>query len=127
MYKRKWKIGGEAIFTLLVLLADMSALIFTIVSEQQSQLPGFLMHDSPREADMDYAVYHSYIRTWGGLQSEFPDPASCPFQYIITTTSEPPEEFRTEQYLKLELDASTPEGLLLKCVVDNKPDDIFDQ
>lgn len=123
---REGKVGGEAISTLSVLLADMSALVFTIVSEQ-SRLPGFLMHDSPREADMDYSLYHSYIRSWGKLQREFSDKASCPFQYIITTTSEPPEEYRTPQYLKLELDASTSEGLLLKCSIDNKSTDIFAQ
>lgn len=37
------------------------------------------------------------------------------FQYIITTTEPPPERFRKEPYLRLQLDASRPEDRFLKC------------
>jgi len=104
--------SGEAVGTLAVLLADITALIYNTVSNK-GHLPGFLLHDSPREADLGIQIYRSYFRFVASLHEHFNGAESCPFQYIITTTTAPPEELQIEKYVKLRLNASTPEGLLL--------------
>jgi len=119
--------SGEAVQTLSVLLADVACLVYNAVSDK-ARLPGFLMHDSPREADLDIGIYKSFIRFAASLQEHFGGPDKCPFQYLITTTTAPPEEMqtdpeemqtepkkmRTEGYVKLRLNASTDDGLLLR-------------
>jgi len=47
-------------------------------------LPAFLVHDSPREADLGEAIYHRLFRLVRSFERLGDDP---PFQYIITTTS----------------------------------------
>ncbi len=105
--------SGEAVDTLSVLLSDIAALIYTTVSPK-GHLPGFLLHDSPREADLGIGIYRSFIRFVASLQEHFGEAAGCPFQYLITTTTPPPEELQTEKYVKLQLNASSVEGLLLR-------------
>lgn len=105
--------SGEAVDTLSVLLADVTALVYNTVSDN-CHLPGFLLHDSPREADLGIRIYRSFIRFAASLQEHFGGTERCPFQYFITTTTAPPEELRTEEYVKLPLNASTADGLLLR-------------
>ncbi|TEB10638.1 hypothetical protein [Pelotomaculum propionicicum] len=104
---------GEAVETLSVLLADLSCLIYSSVI-RTAHLPGFLMHDSPREADLGIRLYRSFIRAVANLQENFGSPDSCPFQYVITTTTSPPPELNTDQYVKLRLNAARTEELLLR-------------
>jgi len=104
--------SGEAVETLSVLLADVACLIYSTVSEK-AHLPGLLVHDSPREADLGIRIYRSFIRFVASLQAHFGGPGKCPFQYILTTTTAPPDELRGAEYVKLPLNASTPSGLLL--------------
>jgi len=105
--------SGEAVETLSVLLADVACLIYNTVYDK-ARLPGFLMHDSPREADLGIRIYRSFIRFAASLQEHFGGPDKCPFQYLITTTTAPPEELRTAEYVRLPLNASAAEGLLLR-------------
>jgi hypothetical protein len=37
------------------------------------------------------------------------------FQYIVTTTTQPPPEFQKEPWLRLELRGAPPEERLLRC------------
>ena len=104
---------GEAVETLSVLLADVATIIYNSVS-RKAHLPGFLLHDSPREADLGIQIYNSFIRFVASLQEHFGEAANCPFQYIITTTTAPPAELQTDKYVKLQLNASSAEGLLLR-------------
>jgi len=104
--------SGEAVETLSVLLADVASLIYHTVSDK-SRLPGFLVHDSPREADLGIRIYRSFIRFAASLQAHFGGSEKCPFQYILTTTTAPPDELRSSEFLKLRLSADKPEGLLL--------------
>jgi len=105
--------SGEAVETLSVLLADVACLIYNTVYDK-ARLPGFLMHDSPREADLGIRIYRSFIRFAASLQEHFGGPDKCHFQYLITTTTAPPEELRTAEHVKLPLNASGPDGLLLR-------------
>ena len=113
--------SGEAVETLAVLLADLSCLIYNSVSER-SRLPGFLLHDSPREADLSLRLYRRFIALAASLQQHFGSPESCPFQYIITTTTPPPEELRGREWVKLHLNAAVPDESLFRCNIAVNPD-----
>ena len=104
--------SGEAVETLSVLLADLASLVYHTVSDRV-HLPGFLVHDSPREADLGIRIYRSLIRFAASLQNHFGGSEECPFQYILTTTTAPPDELHSSEFLKLRLSADKPEGLLL--------------
>lgn len=105
--------SGEAVETLSVLLSDITSLIYNTVSDA-AHLPGLMLHDSPREADLGIRIYRSFIRFVASLPQHFGGNDNCPFQYILTTTTPPPEELRTPQYVKLPLNASKLDGLLLR-------------
>ncbi|MBZ0264211.1 hypothetical protein K8I28_06045 [bacterium] len=104
---------GEAVETLSVLLADISCLIYNSISEH-SRMPGFVVHDSPREADLGLGLYHSFIRLVADLQAHFDSPDACPFQYILTTTTRPPDELKGDRFVKLKLNATPESEMLLK-------------
>jgi hypothetical protein len=105
--------SGEAVETLAVLLADISSLIYNAKNEK-SKLPGFLLHDSPREADLGKRIYWSFLRFAASLQAGIPSLDQCPFQYILTTTTEPPKELQTPDWIRLQLNASKISELLFK-------------
>ena len=105
--------SGEAVETLSVLLADVACMIYNSVSSG-TRLPGLLLHDSPREADLGLRLYRSFIRFVASLQNHFGSVDSCPFQYILTTTTAPPEELRSEEAVKLHLNAAVVEQLLFR-------------
>jgi hypothetical protein len=105
--------SGEAVETLSVLLADVACLVYNSVSET-ARLPGFLLHDSPREADLSLRIYRSFIRLMWALQQHFGSPEKCPFQYIITTTTAPPDEVVKGGAVKLPLNAAIPKELLFR-------------
>jgi len=98
--------------TLAVLLADVASLVYYTVSDN-AHLPGFLVHDSPREADLGIRIYRSFIRFVASLQAHFGGPDKCPFQYVLTTITPPPKELQGAPFVKLRLDASKPSQLLL--------------
>ena len=97
-----------AIDSLKVIGFDLSVLAMTI--EGQTRLPGFFVHDSPREADLGLSVYHpifDFVRRLEGF-------GSAPlFQYIITTTTEPPKHLLTEPWLRLTIHGSPANERLL--------------
>lgn len=79
---------GEAYETLAVLLADIA-----LLSESSlfaSGHPGFLIHDSPREADLNIRIYERLLEAAASLNSDVNDGSDVPFQYIVTTTTPPP-------------------------------------
>lgn len=104
---------GEAVETLAVLLSDISSMVYCTVSET-AHFPGFLLHDSPREADLSIGIYYSFIRFVAGIQDHFSSPDSCPFQYVITTTTPPPKELDTDKFVKLRLNAARIQELLFR-------------
>ncbi|OGQ50775.1 MAG: hypothetical protein A3J24_01490 [Deltaproteobacteria bacterium RIFCSPLOWO2_02_FULL_53_8] len=104
--------SGEAVETLSVLLSDIASLIHNTVYDKAC-LPGFLLHDSPREADLGIRIYKSFFHFVASLQRHFDTSDNCPFQYIITTTTPPPDELQNERFVKLRLNAAKPSELLL--------------
>lgn len=104
---------GEAMETLAVLLADISCLVYNSFSSR-SYLPGFLLHDSPREADLGLRLYRGFFRFAAQLESDFQRRGGIPFQYIITTTTSPPKALINDSYVVLQLDASKESEMLFR-------------
>ncbi|HLN25922.1 MAG TPA: chromosome segregation protein SMC [Patescibacteria group bacterium] len=107
------QMGGErstaAIESLKVIAFDLAALVMTI--EGRTRLPGLLVHDSPREADLGRSIYHRLFSFAGMLEKLGAAPL---FQYIVTTTTEPPEEFKSKPWLSLVICGAPAEERLLK-------------
>jgi len=106
------KKGGEAVDSLTVLLVDLSTLVMTI--EDDASLPGLLVHDSPREADMDAKVYRRLFNYAEKLTTSLGGVDAAPFQYIVTTTTAPPPEIQGTDRVVLKLWAHEDGGLLLR-------------
>ena len=92
------ELGGErstaAIDSLKVIAFDLATMCMSI--EGRTHLPAFLVHDSPREADLGLSVYHRLFRLAHNLEETGAQPL---FQYIVTTTTSPPDELRTRPWL----------------------------
>lgn len=109
----KVELGGErstaAIESLKVVAFDLAVL--TLSMEGKTFLPAFLLHDSPREADLGKSIYNRLFTMPGKLEKLGSAPV---FQYIITSTTAPPEEFQADEWLKLKINGSPAEERLLK-------------
>jgi len=106
--------AGAALSVMTTVLAfDVSCLASSIYG--LSFHPRFLMHDSPREGDMEGPLFRRLFEIVHELEAQFCDPANVSFQYIVTTTSEPPSALADEgsPYVRLTLDATNDEGRLL--------------
>ncbi|MCB1468150.1 MAG: chromosome segregation protein SMC [Rhizobiaceae bacterium] len=87
-----------AIESLKVLAFDLACLCLSI--EGASRLPAFLVHDSPREADLGLSIYDELFRLMHELETMTEATA---FQYIVTTTTRPPNDLRHDPWLRLTL------------------------
>lgn len=100
------EVSTAALDSLKIVAFDLAALHMAI--EEQADLPAFLVHDSPREADLDgqlYAGLFKLVHQWEEAE------APC-FQYIVTTTTAPPPELQGDRYVRLEM-SSTPAEMRL--------------
>ncbi len=103
------EVGGMAMESLKAIAFDFAALLMSV--EGRTMLPAFLVHDSPREADLGEAIYHRLFRLARGVEGLSDDP---PFQYVITTTSRPPDDICTAPFLIAQLQGAEVEGRLLR-------------
>ncbi|NBB81120.1 MAG: hypothetical protein GVY36_17055 [Verrucomicrobia bacterium] len=104
-------LDSAALETIKVLAFDLAALLSGI--QNQSLFPGFLIHDGPREADMDPWLYRRIFYAAKKLEeaSDSDEPA---FQYILTTTEPPPDDLKSPEWLlDPVLDATHAEQRLL--------------
>ena len=101
-------LSGEAVETLALVLTDVTAMVCSC--KGIGCHPRFLLHDSPREADLDRHIYNRYLQAMWTLTNEFGGIKEAPFQYIVTTTSRPPETLTTAICLQLE---AHPESKML--------------
>jgi predicted nucleic acid-binding Zn-ribbon protein len=104
------QVGGQAMESLKTLVFDIAAMLMSI--EGRAGVPAFLIHDSPREADLGESIYHRLFRFAASLESLSEQP---PFQYIVTTTSDPPPEIRSSDCLVQKLSGSLVNDRLLRC------------
>jgi len=101
---------SAALSTAKLLAFDLAALASGI--EGRGHHPRFLLHDGPREADLAPDVYARLFLVIREFETQTAvDP---PFQYIITTTTAPPDEFQNEPYLRLKLSGAPSTERLLR-------------
>lgn len=104
--------GGTAMDSLSAVALDLAALLMTV--EGRAMLPGFLIHDSPREGDLGMSDYHR-IFNFASMLEGLSDPP--PLQYIVTTTTEPPTDLVKRGRVVLELSGSSDTERLLRCAL----------
>lgn len=103
------ELAGSVVETLSIILADITAMLSGGKSENHH--PGFLLHDSPREADLSPVLYERLLLISFELEKFFEAQGSIPFQYIVTTTT--PQPGVMDKNVVLQLD-NTREGMLFK-------------
>lgn len=107
------QMGGDrstsAIDSLKVIAFDLAALCLSI--EGLTKVPAFLIHDSPREADLGLSLYHGLFHLAHDLEVAGASPL---FQYIVTTTTEPPKKYSQKPWLALTLRGSPASDRLLR-------------
>ena len=105
------ELGGErstaAIESLKVIAFDLSAMCMSI--EGQAHQPAFLIHDSPREADLGLSIFHRLFNVVRALEDK---QEQLLFQYIITTTTSPAPGLQTKPWTVATLGGSRNERLL---------------
>ena len=111
--KRTRNLGGAALETIKMIAFDLAAIMHS--SEGKSDFPRFLLHDGPREADMAEVVYEQFFYHVLRLERQFKT-REPNFQYILTTTTPPPENMRegSDWLLGEKLSGKSKEGRLLK-------------
>ncbi len=88
-----------------LLAFDLAALHWG-VTRRASHHPRFLIHDSPREADLAAGIYRALFAAVRELEEQFTE-GEAPFQYIVTTTEPPPENLNGSPWrIEPVLDAS---------------------
>lgn len=94
---------------------DIAAMLYA--AQGKGHHPAFLIHDSPRAADMAPLLYSQIFKFLGETEADCPEGSEPDFQYIITTTEPPPEGFTQKPYLLTDqpLRASIPGERLFKC------------
>jgi hypothetical protein len=98
-----------AVDSLKVVAFDLATLLLTM--EGKTELPGFWLHDSPREADLGLVIYHRLFELAHWLEGRTDTPQ---FQYIVTTTTAPPEKLAGSPWRILELSSAPPEMRLFE-------------
>ena len=107
-------ITSAAIETVKLLAFDLAAVASSV--QGSGSHPRFLVHDGPREADMSPRIYDHFFILVRLIEDAFPRGTEPNFQYIITTTTPPPEDMQLDSKWLLNpvLDASSALGRLLK-------------
>lgn len=101
-FSGRGEVSTAALDSLKIVAFDLAALHMAV--EEKADLPAFLIHDSPREADLDGQLYAGLFK----LVHQWEETAGTPaFQYIVTTTTAPPPELQRDRYVRLEM-SSTP-------------------
>ena len=104
--------SGEAIGTFATVLGlDLACLIGSICG--MGHTPRLLIHDSPREADSEPEMYRQLFDYVAWLETLFGDQPPS-FQYIVTTTTQPPADLAKKPYVCVTLHARDEDGLLFR-------------
>jgi predicted nucleic acid-binding Zn-ribbon protein len=102
--------SSSAIDSLKVIAFDLAALCLSI--EGATRVPAFLVHDSPREADLGLPLYDQVFHLAHWLEGVGRQPL---FQYVVTTTTRPPPDLAKHPWLRLTLRGAPGAERLLKC------------
>lgn len=90
-----------------ILAGDVACLLDS--TSDQSFHPGFLLHDSPREAEMSESLFWALMKYVASQQG-------ARFQYIVTTSTMPEDEF--SELVRLDLASDRDSGMLLRRRID---------
>jgi len=101
---------SAALATLKLVAFDLAAITESL--QGRGCFPRFLVHDGPREADMAQDIYERIFLFARQLEECFQGEPS--FQYIVTTTTQPPNDFRNEPWMRLQLAGGPAEERLLR-------------
>jgi len=95
-------LSTAAVESFKIVAFDLAAMILAV--NDKAKLPSLLIHDSPREADLDADIYSNLFDFVLGLEGKA---TPAPFQYIITTTTAPSQAAIEHDALRARL-SSTP-------------------
>lgn len=101
-FSGRGEVSTAALDSLKIVAFDLAALHMAV--EERAELPAILVHDSPREADLDNQLYAGLFDLVQGWESAADTPN---FQYIVTTTTAPPLHLQSDLYVRLRM-SSTP-------------------
>lgn len=102
-------LSTAAVESFKIVAFDLAAMILSV--NGKARMPAFLIHDSPREADLDVSIYSNLFDVVLSLEEKAETP---PFQYIITTTSPPAKQAQKHDAMCLELLSTPAEKRLFK-------------
>lgn len=99
---------GPGLTALGAIAFDLAALRMAI--SDKADLPGFWIHDSPRDANLGPGRFASLLDALLELHEEF----GQAFQYILTSTDAPPERLRGTPFDRIHLGSASDDELLLR-------------
>lgn len=100
-------LSTAAVESFKIVAFDLAAMILSV--NGKARMPPLLVHDSPREADLDAEIYANLFDFVLGLEDKATPPL---FQYIITTTTAPSQRARNHDAMRLELSSTPAEARL---------------
>jgi len=106
-FSGRGEVSTAALDSLKIVAFDLAALHMAV--EERAEIPAILIHDSPREADLDsqlYAGLFDLVYQWESAEE------TPPFQYIVTTTTAPPEHLQSDLHVRLKMSSTPPDQRL---------------
>jgi len=100
-------LSTAAVESFKIVAFDLAAMILSV--NGKASMPAFLIHDSPREADLDADIYSNLFDFVLSLERKANPP---PFQYIVTTTTAPSQQARAHDAMRLQLSSTPAEARL---------------
>jgi hypothetical protein len=103
------EVSTAALDSLKIVAFDFAALHMAV--EERAEIPAILVHDSPREADLDsqlYAGLFELVHEWEQASD------TVAFQYIVTTTTAPPKHLQTDFHVRLRMSSTPPTERLFR-------------
>ncbi|AXE63917.1 chromosome segregation protein SMC [Hyphomonas sp. CACIAM 19H1] len=100
-------LSTAAVESFKIVAFDLAAMLLSV--NGKASMPSFLIHDSPREADLDADIYANLFDFVLWLEGKVSPP---PFQYIITTTTAPSQKARDHEAMRLRLSSTPSEARL---------------
>lgn len=100
-------LSTAAVESFKIVVFDLASMILSV--NGKASMPSFLIHDSPREADLDADIYSNLFDFVLSLEEKASPP---PFQYFVTTTTAPSEQARAHEAMRLELSSTPPRARL---------------
>jgi len=100
-------LSTAAVESFKVVAFDLAAMILAV--NEKANMPPFLVHDSPREADLDAGIYANLFDFILELENKVSPPL---FQYIVTTTTAPSRQACAHEAMRLKLSSTPPEERL---------------